>query len=854
MQTGTVERVWPDNLLTAISTAITTPCAPPASPLFHFEMTAEAAQKNFIILRRYNMSLAEAIAAQSDSPVGYGSEFRPTSVLAPIFRHHPNWERMCSILSHGSDWPLTPLAKETRAADLEEARNFGNHKGAEAQPDLLRTLNQKDIIHGYTLPLPLSKVHRIPGVIMAPMNIMQQNTIDEHGRIIDKDRLTHDQSYEWTQGLSVNSRVDKSTLLQCRFGHCLNRLINWTVAARKKFPGCPILAQKIDYKSAYKRCHLQADTAIQTCTQLPDDDLALIALRLTFGGSPGPYEWSAISETICDLSMAILQDDDWDPATLHAPNPELVPPPVLLPSDVPFGVGRDLVVDIPVNPKGIVDIFLDDTVSLTVALPGSDHATRLSRATLLAIHASARPQHPSEPIPREEMAALAKLLAEAGPEEQKIILGWLFDFRRMLVLLPDHKFIAWTQAIKTILSTGSSTYKELECNIGRLTHLGQVISPIYHFLSRLRELQQRAKSRRSIKLTAACREDLRLMLVFLEMARAGISMNLIAYRLPNNVYRNDACPFGLGGFSHRGHAWRFYLPAHLRFRASNNLLEHIASIISIWVDILAGRLHRDDCALSMTDSSTSAGWTRKTNFKEDCETPVEATVRIEVARQHVTRLMAHGIKDYSQWFPGRENDVADALSRDDDRSDSELTHVLNTFVPSQLPQHFEIVPLPNEIVSWLTSLLLRLPVKKQLQEVHTRSKLGRGGVGRNTGARSASAMTPSLTPSHGANASDSWAPSPWLCVTGDFRDSIMTPWLKAQSEVPSHMWRRPSGKTTAQTPQGMRTGSLAAFYQGSTVASATPTPTQSNRRRSPLDSSASSPSSCSPRSKGPCPN
>ena len=147
-------------------------------------------------------------------------------------------------------------------------------------------------------------------------------------KIILKDRLTHDQSYEWKEGLSVNSRVEKSALLQCRFGHCLNRLINWTVAARKKYPACPILAQKIDYKSAYKRCHLHDDTLIQTCTQLLDDDLALIALRLTFGGSPDPYEWSAILETIYDIYMVILQDDDWDPTTLHAPHPELVPPPV----------------------------------------------------------------------------------------------------------------------------------------------------------------------------------------------------------------------------------------------------------------------------------------------------------------------------------------------------------------------------------------------------------------------------------------------------------------------------------------------------------------------------------------------
>ena len=58
---------------------------------------------------------------------------------------------MCNILSHGSDWLLAQLANETRATDLEEAHNFGNHKGTEAQPSLLRDLNKKDITHGYAL-------------------------------------------------------------------------------------------------------------------------------------------------------------------------------------------------------------------------------------------------------------------------------------------------------------------------------------------------------------------------------------------------------------------------------------------------------------------------------------------------------------------------------------------------------------------------------------------------------------------------------------------------------------------------------------------------------------------------------
>jgi hypothetical protein len=35
------------------------------------------------------------------------------------------------------------------------------------------------------------------------------------------------------------------------------------------------------------------------------------------------------------------------------------------------------------------------------------------------------------------------------------------------------------------------------------------------------------------------------------------------------------------------------------------------------------------------------------------------------------------------------------LSRDDDRSNEELTHLLYSHVPEQMPEHFNIVPLPS---------------------------------------------------------------------------------------------------------------------------------------------------------------
>ena len=67
--------------------------------------------------------------------------------------------------------------------------------------------------------------------------------------------------------------------------------------------------------------------------------------------------------------------------------------------------------DVHVYPKGITDVYIDNTNALGVDLQNTNNSIRLENAILLAIHVAARPIHPEEPIPREEMATLAKLLA-----------------------------------------------------------------------------------------------------------------------------------------------------------------------------------------------------------------------------------------------------------------------------------------------------------------------------------------------------------------------------------------------------------------------------------------------------------
>jgi hypothetical protein len=122
--------------------------------------------------------------------------------------------------------------------------------------------------------------------------------------------------------------------------------------------------------------------------------------------------------------------------------------------------------------------------------------------------------------------------------------------------------------------------------------------------------------------------------------------------------------------------------------------------------------------------------------------------------------------------------VADALYQDDDRSDEELINILHTHCPSQLPQHYKIVPLPSKITSWLTSLLLWLPVKQQLVEKHTRTKLGHGTNTPNGVNNADSARTYSSTDSPDSTKPRSWAPLLWLSMKDGFLDKAMIPWLK----------------------------------------------------------------------------
>ena len=110
---STTQSPWPPNLIAVIKTIVSKPCDRPARPEFSFSLDLESAEKNYIILMKKHVgSLKRALDANSNSPLGMGSEFRAIKTIEPLYQHHPVWPRTKKILTKGSHWPLEELPED----------------------------------------------------------------------------------------------------------------------------------------------------------------------------------------------------------------------------------------------------------------------------------------------------------------------------------------------------------------------------------------------------------------------------------------------------------------------------------------------------------------------------------------------------------------------------------------------------------------------------------------------------------------------------------------------------------------------------------------------------------------------
>ncbi len=407
---------------------------------------------------------------------------------------------------------------------------------------------------------------------------------------------------------------------------------------------------------------------------------------------------------------------------------------------------------------------------------------------------------------------MKKFKVEGRLEEVKKVLGWILNTRSLTLSLPHDKLSDWSHDIRKLISRKKSHFKFLESLLGRLNHVACSFPPMRHYMGRLYQALQRSSlSRGWTSFSAHELRDLDTMLLFLNKAANGLSLNNLVFRKPDFIYRSDASEFGIGGYNIlSGVAWRIELPIDCRLRSSINSLEFIGCVINMWIDHFHQLLHKEACILSQTDSTTALGWLKKSNFADKSE----ELVQLCTARKLADIILESDTCLFSQWFPGEHNSIADSLSRDFHISDSNLCRLLLYHFPEQTPFGLTILPVPPDIVSWLTCMLRSQPLETLWSREPTRSKFALGLGSNSTWEQSAWETTDTSTTSHNSSGQKS---SVHLLTHSERVDwvleTVVRPSSPTLSEPPWTVYHRPSSWLTDQIPDWTGMVNLQSFYK-----------------------------------------
>ena len=263
---------------------------------------------------------------------------------------------MRAIIEKGVDYPLQDISNKTLKEDLRAMIQRGNHKSAQlhANETSLRKNYQKEVEHGWMLPLPTESIRKLEDAAVIPIGVATQWSMNEKGDRYSKRRTTHDATFAPPSGHSINNRLICENLEPCLYGHYLLRLLHSIHAMHRHYPERIILLIKYDLDSAYRRLHVTGKMASLAVTIL--NGLVYALLRLPFGAANGPSDYCTISEPVIDLANDILRDTSWQPDEIHSPLQSDLDDPVSSNSDdSPLGTARPLFVNVPSSQRQSMD-------------------------------------------------------------------------------------------------------------------------------------------------------------------------------------------------------------------------------------------------------------------------------------------------------------------------------------------------------------------------------------------------------------------------------------------------------------------------------------------------------------------
>ena len=81
---------------------------------FRFEDSREATKYNKNILKHCKYDFEEALKKEEGTMLQPGSEFRDSTLRAPIFQYHKHWNGMKELTASGFTYHLTDISEEER--------------------------------------------------------------------------------------------------------------------------------------------------------------------------------------------------------------------------------------------------------------------------------------------------------------------------------------------------------------------------------------------------------------------------------------------------------------------------------------------------------------------------------------------------------------------------------------------------------------------------------------------------------------------------------------------------------------------------------------------------------------------
>jgi hypothetical protein len=157
----------PSWLLLAIGKIASSVVKTPTSPSIHFAPTNKALDHNTQLLTSHYGDLGAMLRSQPGTFLQYGTEFSPVEQIEQILGAHPNFAFFRKVLTHGMSYHFTrDLLESERVQELTLQLAHGNNKSASKKLEVASRLLNKDVAHGFSLPVHASICHvlvAIPG-------------------------------------------------------------------------------------------------------------------------------------------------------------------------------------------------------------------------------------------------------------------------------------------------------------------------------------------------------------------------------------------------------------------------------------------------------------------------------------------------------------------------------------------------------------------------------------------------------------------------------------------------------------------------------------------------------------------